>query len=191
MTAQAKENEAWILNFYRVSEISGAQFFSRLARCLPSGPITHDLTKHFADESMHAWYWTKAIGELGYKTQRVKNAYQDAYLEAGGLPVNMMEVLALTNVFERRVINQYKKHMQIADLSPVVKDTIKTIMADEGWHIHWINQALKGMESQYGKAVIDKTLDRYYQADNEIYGNVINENQERLSFILDAQALAI
>jgi bacterioferritin (cytochrome b1) len=187
MKTALNDNEQWIMNFYRISEISGAQFFARLARCLPAGPVTQDLTKHFADESMHAWYWTRAIGEMGYKTIRLQNAYQDAYLEAGGLPVNIMEVLALTNVFERRVISQYKKHLQVAQLAPVVHETIKTIMADEGWHIHWITQALKAMEDQFGKEHIDKTLARYKRADEEIYGALVGENQERLAFILDSQ----
>src|ERR1043166_5120509 len=59
------ENELWLLSFYRTSELSGALFFGRLARALRAGPIQRDLTHHFADESQHAWYWTRCIAELG------------------------------------------------------------------------------------------------------------------------------
>ena len=51
---------------------------------------------------MHAWYWTSALEKLNYHPIRIRNAYQDAYLEAAGLPVNVMEILALTQVFESR-----------------------------------------------------------------------------------------
>ena len=55
------ENELWLLSFYRTSEISGSLFFGKLARTLRPGPIQIDMTKHFADEANHAWYWTECI----------------------------------------------------------------------------------------------------------------------------------
>ena len=65
MDTPISENELWLLSFYRTSELSGALFFGRLARALRAGPIQRDLTRHFADESQHAWYWTRCIAELG------------------------------------------------------------------------------------------------------------------------------
>ncbi len=180
-----RDHERWIMSFYRSSEITGALFFGRIANYLPAGPVQTDLTQHFADESMHAWYWTKAMEDCGHKVERVKDAYQDAYLDAVGLPVNMMEILAITSVFERRVISQYAKHLRVPNLNPAVSNTIETIMEDEKWHIHWIGEALKNMESDYGKDEIKGTLKRYQQADKEIYGKLVAENQERLDFILN------
>ncbi len=97
------ENELWILSFYRTSEISGALFFGRLARTMKPGEIQRDMTKHFSDESMHAWYWTACIEKLGAHALKLEQSYQDQYLAAAGLPVNIMEVLAITQVFEKRV----------------------------------------------------------------------------------------
>ena len=59
------ENERWILSFYRTSEISGSLFFTRLANSLKAGCIQHDMTKHYADEAMHAWCWTDCLNKLG------------------------------------------------------------------------------------------------------------------------------
>src|SRR3954468_19332221 len=104
------ENERWLLSFYRTSEINGALFFGRLARSMRSGPMQADMTKHFSDESMHSWLWTECMGKLGVNPIKLRDAYQDSYLEAGGMPMNMMEVLAVTLVFERRVVGQYVTH---------------------------------------------------------------------------------
>lgn len=187
-TTKYLDNERWIMSYYRASEISGALFFGRLAAILPANEIQADLTQHFADESMHASLWTKALHELGHKTQRVSSTYQDHYLEAAGLPVNLMEILALTNVFERRVISQYALHLKLPHIHPVVHATLKKIMEDERWHIHWIEQALKKMEAEFGSDTIKRRIDHYREADREIFGKVTQENKDRLQYFYQLES---
>lgn len=174
------ENEHWLLSFYRNSEISGALFFGRLAKSMRPGPIQNDMTKHFADESQHAWYWTKALNDLGLSPVKVNVAYQDNYLKAAGMPMNLMEVLAITQVFEIRVIGQYSKHRSLPGLDPVISKTITTIMEDEKWHIQWIQGALKALEPEYGKDLIEETLKRFTAADKDVYESVLKEHEERV-----------
>lgn len=186
MTTQPiSDEERWLLSFYRTSEITGALFFGRLARTLPPGPIQRDLTQHFSDESSHASYWTQAIYDLGYKPERIKTAYQDAYLEAAGLPTNIMEILAITQVFEKRVIQQYSLHSRLNNVNPVIADTLQKIMADERWHIEWVDQALQSLEPQFGRDAIDRALQRCREADQAVYQNVLEEHRERLASLLD------
>lgn len=182
-----KDNEDWILSFYRFSEITGALFFGRLVKILPAGEIQHDMTKHFADESMHAWYWTKALDDLGKKPVHISEAYQDQYLESVGVPGNIMEILAITHVFECRVIAQYALHKQIPDLHPTLSSTFDLIMKDEKWHIEWISAALKSLETKFGKEHIATTLARYRKADKQIYGKIIVEHEQRIQHILDVR----
>ncbi|RLT95073.1 ferritin-like domain-containing protein [Ketobacter sp.] len=184
------EHDRWILSFYRHSEISGAQFFARLAKTLPAGPIQHDLTKHFADESQHAWYWTKALDEMGLEPLKMTFAYQDQYLEAAGMPTNIMEILSLTQVFERRIISQYARHGRVKDVHPAIKATINTIMEDEKWHIHWVGEALKGLEESFGAERVRKTYEHYRQADEAVYERFVTEHEERIGHILDKQNYA-
>ncbi len=178
------DHEKWLLSFYRTSEISGALFFGRLAKVLRDESLRADMTKHFADESQHAWYWTRCLEELGHTPDQLKSNYQERYLDAAGMPVNMMEVLAITQVFERRVIGQYGTHLQIEGLRPEISKTIQTIMEDEKWHIEWVGQALKRMEPEYGKETIQKTLQKYWKADKEVYAALIEEHDERMRDIL-------
>src|SRR2546427_11954313 len=131
------ENELWVLSFYRSSEISGSLFFGRLARSMKPGAIQKDMTKHFSDEALHAWYWTSCIDELGGKPIKLNSAYQDQYLTAAGPPINLMEILGITQIFEKRVVNQYAQHSHIREIKPVVRETLAKIMMDEKWHIQW------------------------------------------------------
>src|SRR5213593_2725759 len=178
------ENELWILSFYRTSEISGALFFGRLARTMKPGQIQRDMTKHFSDESMHAWYWTACIEKLGAHALKLEQSYQDQYLAAAGLPVNIMEVLAITQVFEKRVIGQYSLHSSVPDLDPEIHATLRRIMEDEKWHIEWIKGALEAMEPEYGADRIKATLDRMTAADRHVYEKTIDEHSGRLGAIM-------
>ena len=181
------DDELWALSYYRTSEINGSLFFGRLARTLKPSPIQHDLTKHFADEAQHAWYWTDCLDRLGARPIKMSDAYQDQYLEAAGLPVNLMEIMAITLVFERRVINQYARHLAVPNVRVEVKETIERIMEDERWHVQWVRDALTGMEDRFGKDTIADTLRRYKQADREVYAHTLAEHEERLRFLLRSE----
>jgi bacterioferritin (cytochrome b1) len=181
------DDERWLLSYYRTSEINGALFFGRLARTLKSSPIQHDLTKHFADEAQHAWYWTDCLDRLGVRPIKLSEAYQDQYLEAAGVPANLMEVMAITLVFERRVINQYAKHLAAPELRPEVKETIDRIMADERWHVQWVRDALAGMEERFGQENVADTLRRFKEADRQVYAKTLEEHEARLGFLLSSQ----
>ena len=181
------ENELWLLSFYRTSEISGALFFGRLSKTVKAGEIQRDMTKHFADESLHAHYWTECIYRLGGEPLKLEDSYQDQYLAAAGMPVNLMEVLALTQVFEKRVISQYTLHSNIPNLKPEIRETLEKIMTDEKWHIEWIRDALKKMETQYGEKSIYETLDRFRKADQEVYQKTMNEHENHIDCLMKAK----
>jgi rubrerythrin len=179
-----QESTLWLLSFYRESEIAGSLFFGRLAKSLKPGPIQKDLTKHFADEAQHAHYWTQCISDLGWQPVKLEETYQERYLGAAGFPVNLMEVLALTQIFERRVINQYSRHARLPDLDPRIKRTLEVIMEDEKWHLQWIRDALKGMEGEYGAAAVEAALERYAEADKEAYAQALAKHGDKLSRLL-------
>jgi bacterioferritin (cytochrome b1) len=189
-TTELGDTERWLLSFYRSSEISGALFFGRLARAQRPGPVQEDMTRHFADEAQHARYWTDCIAELGASSLNVGVSYQDQYLAAAGLPANLMEVLAITSVFERRVVNQYARHLAVPGLEPAVARTLIRIMADERWHISWVRQALQDMHAEYGADHVRATVRRYQQADREVYAATLREHEERLRFLLEARGKA-
>lgn len=174
------ENLHWILSFYRTSEISGALFFGELARSLRPSAIQQDMTRHFADEANHARYWTDCLEKLGTEPLKLATAYQNQYLAAAGMPTNLMEILAITQVFEKRVVAQYSLHSKSPNVPDIVRETIDTIMEDEKWHIQWIRDALREMEAEYGADNIKETLKRFTLADREVYQKTATEHRERI-----------
>lgn len=174
------ENLCWLLSFYRTSEIGGALFFGQLARALRPSAIQRDMTRHFADEAQHARYWTECLERLRMDPLKLGQAYQDQYVAAAGMPVNLMEILAITQVFEKRVVSQYTLHSRIPDLEPEVGATLRKIMHDERWHLEWVRDALTTMESDYGREAIRETLRRFTEADREVYRGMAEEHGDRI-----------
>lgn len=185
MTKSAvSENERWLLSYYRSSEINGALFFGRVARTV-RGPLLVDVTHHFTDEANHANYWTKCLDDMGLTPIAQNRAYQDQYLEAVGMPANLMEVMAITQVFEKRVIGQYHQHQRFHGTHPLARQTIDKIMIDERWHVKYVRDALQDMANKYGAELIDETLARYTAADEEVYAKTLREYGERLDFLAE------
>ena len=176
------DNEHWLLSYYRSSEINGALFFGRIARTI-RGPLVVDVTHHFADEATHASLWTRCLTDLDLPPIKVGKAYQDQYLSAVGVPANLMEVMAITQVFERRVITQYRRHLRYEGAHPAIRATIERIMRDERWHVAYVREALDGMASRYGADVIQDTLRRFTAADEEIYAKTLAEYADRMDFL--------
>lgn len=177
------EDERWLLSYYRSSEIAGAVFFGRLARTLPSGPIQADVTRHFADEANHARYWTDCLETLGVSPMRVGEAYQDRYLDEAGLPANLIEILSVTYVFERRVVEHYRRHLAAPGLRPVVSSTLRRILRDEGWHLHWVRSALDELAERHGRDVVEAALDHFVAADRAVYASAVDEHDARLQIL--------
>lgn len=180
-------NLHWLLSYYRISEIGGALFFGQIARSLKPSPIQCDLTRHFADEAQHARYWTECLQRLSAEPLKLDQTYQNQYLAATGMPTNLMEILALTQVFENRVVTQYNLHAQSPNLPLAVRDTLERIMEDERWHLKWIREALLGMEDEFGREQIRDTLKRFTEADRDVYRQTIAEHRDRIGQLALAQ----
>jgi hypothetical protein len=174
-------------SFYRSSEMSGANFFGRVARTV-RGPLQKDLTHHYADEAMHSFYWTAAIDELEQRAIPMRDAYQDRYLDAVGVPSNLMEVLAITQILEKRTIGHYNHHLRQGTSPGPVNAAIEKIMVDERWHIQYVREALAGMEERYGAEEIESTITRFTAADIQVYAEATAEWAERMTEYADHMA---
>jgi hypothetical protein len=184
-------NEEFVINFYRYSELTGSIFFGGLARAVPDGPIMIDLTRHYADEARHAQLWTACLVSLGATPRKVARAYQDGYLAAAGLPVNITEILAVTYVFERRVTDQYGRHLRAPSLHPAIKRNLRDILRDEGWHLHWIGKELDRIAERDGPDRVNEALTRYRTADQKVFSTALQELETHLDFPVVSDQAAI
>jgi demethoxyubiquinone hydroxylase (CLK1/Coq7/Cat5 family) len=177
------ENDLWLLSYYRSSEIAAALFFGRVARTVKTGKLQAEVTHHFADEANHARYWNECVNDLDANPIKLRESYQDEYLQTIGMPANLMEVMAITQVLEKRVIGQYRQHLRLPGVHPRIRQTIEKIMVDERWHIQYVRDALKEMEGKYGAEHVAETVARFTKGDDEVYAKRLAEYGERIAYL--------
>src|SRR5262245_1931492 len=116
---------AWLLNWYRQSELEGALLLGRMVRHTDDPLVLAELTRHTADEARHAWLWQKTISQLQLDRVRIHRSYQSFYATEGAAPQTLAEVLALTHVFEHRVDREFSDQLDDRRLPEDVHRTFR------------------------------------------------------------------
>ena len=166
---EISENDLWILSYYRESELAGSLVMGRLARETDDDDLRVHLTEHCAEEAMHSWLWTETILKVGGTPKRVAETYQTRYYHEIGTPTSLLEILALTQVFERRVIKHFRAHLKWPNTHPVVAATLQRMIEDEVGHISWVKDRLDRYAAEKGEAVVAETMRRFTEIDQRVY----------------------
>jgi acyl carrier protein len=169
---QITENELWLLSYYRESELAGALLMGRLARETDDDDLRVRLTEHCAEEARHAWAWTEAILKVGGTPRRVSETYQSRYHAAVGNPSNLLEVLALTQVFERRVVRHFRAHLAWPGTHPEIARTLRQLIDEEAGHIRWVKDRLDAYAAVHGELVVREMLDQFQRIDEQVYNDL-------------------
>lgn len=169
---EISENELWLLSYYRESELAGALLMGRLARETDDDDLRVRLTEHCAEEARHAWAWTECILNVGGTPRKVSETYQSRYHAAVGSPNNLLEVLALTQIFERRVVRHFRAHLSWPGTHPEIKRTLQQLIEDEADHIRWVKDRLDDYAAANGEAVVKEMMDRFKRIDEEVYNEL-------------------
>lgn len=166
---EISENDLWILSYYRESELAGGLVMGRLARETDDDDLRVHLTEHCAEEAHHAWLWTECILKVGGTPKRVAETYQTRYYAEIGMPTSLLEILTLTQVFERRVIKHFRAHLKWPNTHPEVAATLQRMIEDEIGHISWVKDRLDRYAAEKGEAVVSETMRRFTEVDERVY----------------------
>lgn len=169
---EISENELWLLSYYRESELAGALLMGRLARETDDDDLRVRLTEHCAEEARHAWAWTECILNVGGTPKKVSETYQSRYYAAVGSPSNLLEVLALTQIFERRVVRHFRAHLSWPGTHPEIKRTLQQLIEDEADHIRWVKDRLDDYAAANGEAVVKEMMERFKRIDEDVYNEL-------------------
>ncbi len=159
---QERRSLYWRLNWYRQSELEGALVLGRMVRHVTDPYLVGRLTGHCADEARHAWLWMRTLETLGLPTVRIRRSYQSFYLDEIPAPRTLIEVLALTHVFEHRVHRHFTDELGRRGLPDAARRTFRAMLRDEQQHLDWI---CGWLARQPAAGVI---LDRYRSADERV-----------------------
>ena len=166
--------EIALLNFYRASELHGGLILGQMVRRTRDPELILNLTRHSAEEVMHAQLWTETIVAVGGRPAPVRDTYQTRYAEEVGTPLSMLEILALTQIFERRVYRHFTLHLRKPDVHPVVAATLRRMLEEEKDHLAWVKGWLD-KQAITRAAEVREVLHRYAAADERIYSAVSAE----------------
>ncbi len=166
------EQELYILSFYRASELAGGLLFGKIAFHTDIDELRIPLTRHAAEEVEHGWYWTKAIKDLGLIPMKVTQTYQTEYGKEFGMPTSLLEVLCLTQVLEKRVVDHFNVHLNRPDTHPIIADTLKKMLDDESHHLSWIKVRLDKYSAEHGSEEVDNLMKRLHDIDDKVYNRL-------------------
>jgi acyl carrier protein len=169
---EISDNELWLLSYYRESELAGALLMGRLARETDDDDLRVRLTEHCAEEARHAWAWTETILKVGGTPRRVSETYQSRYHAAVGNPSTLLEVLALTQIFERRVVRHFRAHLSWQGTHPEVKRTLLQLIEEEAGHIRWVKDRLDAYALANGESAVTEMLERFKRVDEQVYNEL-------------------
>jgi demethoxyubiquinone hydroxylase (CLK1/Coq7/Cat5 family) len=104
----------------------------------------------------------------------VRETYQTRYACHVGTPVALIDVLALTQVFERRVYRHFTEHLRRPGTHPHVCATLKRMLEEEKGHLRWVKRWLDEQAAVRGP-VVAETMARYTAADALVYAGMTEE----------------
>lgn len=159
------------LNFYGASELHGGLVLGRLARAVREPELMRELLRHGAEEIEHARMWTDTILAVGGSPRPVRDTYQTHYARILGAPGSTLQVLALTQVFERRVYRHFLDHAREAGVHPEVRMTLLRMVEEEKHHLSWVKRWLD-REDERREGAVRRLMHRYEQVDAEVYGRL-------------------
>ena len=147
------DREAWLLNFYRNSELHGALLMGRLARTVSDSDLLVEMTAHCATEARHAAMLSRTIASAGSRLDPTISPIQEHYSGEGGVPLTLLEVLVLSETLERRVRASYHRHLARESPHHAAAETLGAIVAEMeakhgAEHAGWIDQALGRMDQE-------------------------------------------
>jgi bacterioferritin (cytochrome b1) len=175
------EKRILVLSFYRDAELRGARLLFNLLSHLKDGASQIKMSRHIADETRHAWLWTRRLAALGAAPIAIPDGYQRRLGLRVGVPKSVVKLLALTIVVEERAQTRYLEHAASSDVDPATIEVLRAVTEDESWHLSWIKEKLfeiardQSKESEAGEA-----LSCYREIDREVWGSLMAAEAEMM-----------
>jgi bacterioferritin (cytochrome b1) len=175
----ATDKQILIFSVYRDAELRGARLLFNLIGHMKDGDSQLKMAKHLADETRHAWLWTRRIADMGGTPLMLADGYQRRLGLRLGVPKTVVELLALTVVVEERAQSRYMAHAALPNVDDETHEVLKAVTEDETWHLSWIEKKMREIAREEGsEAKADETLERYRAIEREVYATLAADEVE-------------
>jgi rubrerythrin len=172
-----------IFSFYRDAEIRGASLLMKMTQWEKDPEAQVLFSRHIADETRHAWLWTKRIRQLGGLPVEVPDGYQRRLGKALGIPFNIVDLFALTVIVEERSVSRYTEHAASRHCDDLTREVLDELTRDEKWHISWMEEWMMRLARERGAEDKAKTqLARYRRVEREVFEAFKEDERRWLGF---------
>ena len=179
-----------LYSYYRDAELRGATLLLKLMMRIDDPEAQVKLSRHLADETRHAWLWTKRISDLGGTPVPIADGYQTRIGKEVGIPKSLIDLFALTVVVEERAQRRYLEHARRPDVDPDTRLILHEVTKDEKWHVGWIKNKLKEMaNANGGLEKMQATLERYRQIDLKVVAEMQLKEREAFGFSFSDESI--
>jgi len=170
---------ATVFSYYRSAELQGAGLLLRLmARMTGDEAAQVHLTRHVADETRHAWLWTRRIADLGATPAPIPLGYQER-LALRLRPRGIAELLALSILVERRSLERYQSHAARPDVDTQTQGVLRIVTADEARHVEWLTRELAELSlAPEERRRLDVTVQRFCVVEQEVFDTLIRMERD-------------
>jgi hypothetical protein len=162
----ATRNLAWKLNWWRQSELEGSLLLGRMVSLADSSDLCLRLTKHCAEEAVHSRMWAEVLAELELPHIHIHRSYQSFFLHHTGMPQSLLDVLAFTQVFERRVDQRFRQECRNPETPLLARSAYARMIADERGHLAWVADWLAQQPGAH------EALERFEIADRKVFAEL-------------------
>jgi bacterioferritin (cytochrome b1) len=167
------DKQVLIFSFYRDAELRGARLLFNLLGHLKDPDAQLKMSRHLADETRHAWLWTRRIADLGKAPVMVDDGYQRRLGMKTGVPKTIIDLLALTVVVEERAQSRYTAHAALPNVDAETLEVLKAVTEDETWHLSWIEKKMREIAREEGNEQhAEEALERYRRIDREVWATL-------------------
>jgi bacterioferritin (cytochrome b1) len=174
----ATDKQVMIFSFYRDAELRGARLLFNLLHHVKDAEAQLKMSRHLADETRHAWLWTKRIADLGAAPVMIDDGYQRRLGLRTGVPKDLIDLLALTVVVEERARSRYMHHAALPNVDAETLAVLKAVTEDESWHLSWIERQMREIAKEQGNPLrADQALERYRAIDREVYATLAADEE--------------
>ena len=172
-----------VFSYYRDAEMRGAQLLIKMIRRVKDPEAQVLLTRHIADETRHAWLWTKRIKDEGGLPVEVPDGYQRRLGKALGIPASLADLFALSVVVEERAQKRYDEHARSRRCDDKTLKVLRAVTSDEKWHVAWMEEYVlsDARERDAEDAVRDKFA-HYRAVEAEVFGHMLSMERDWLGF---------
>jgi len=167
------EAHAVVLGQYRVGEQAGVVGLRRLLDEMePEGKLRSAMEIHYRDESRHSALFTDWIRRVGvtppllpadlegfFSASPEEHRQTRAMLEALPAETRRIIVFSVINAIERLAYTQFEAHLLCLDRREDI-DALESVMAEERFHLHYIEAELERQEKGPNAAVVAAALEQ-------------------------------